>query len=99
MMAERQIRGVPTPSVVRPGIPREIDALVQKMGAKDPHERFQTAAEVVAALHPWLPVAQWAALGLPSVSVATPAPRQSGAGRAAGTKGFWARLFGRFAGK
>ena len=28
MMAERQIRGVPAPSLIRPGVPREIDALV-----------------------------------------------------------------------
>ena len=62
-MADRQVRGVPRPSEVNPAVPRELDAIVQKMGAKDPHERFQTAGEVVAALHPWLPVAQWVALG------------------------------------
>lgn len=63
-MSERQVRGVPRPSDVRPDVPRELDAIVQKMGAKDPHERFQSAAEVVAALHPWLPVSQWVSLGV-----------------------------------
>ena len=28
MMAERQIRGVPAPAELRPGVPSEIDALV-----------------------------------------------------------------------
>ena len=100
MMTERQLNGVPKPSLVRPGIPRELDALVQKMGAKDPQARFQTAAEVAAAFQAWLPMGEWAALGLPSVSVQTPAPRRSGAMAAAkGKKGFWARLRGMFTGK
>lgn len=73
-MAARQLRGVPKPSAVRPGVPREIDAIVQRMGAKDPHERYQSAAAVVAALHPWLPVAQWLALGINPHAVA-PAER------------------------
>ncbi|MCS6865967.1 MAG: serine/threonine-protein kinase [Gemmataceae bacterium] len=64
MMAERQIRGVPSPAKLKPTIPPEIDAIVQRMGAKDPHLRYPTARDVVKALHPWLPVAQWQALGL-----------------------------------
>lgn len=64
MMAERQIRGVPSPMKVRPGIPKELDAIVQKLGAKDPHARYQSAREVVGALLPWLPVAQWGELGI-----------------------------------
>ena len=64
MMTERQLRGVPKPSAVRPGIPRELDELVQKMGAKEPHLRFQSAKDLVEALHPWLPVADWAELGI-----------------------------------
>jgi serine/threonine-protein kinase len=63
-MADRQLRGVPRPSELNPKVPRELDAIVQKMGAKDPHERYQTANEVLAALHPWLPVAHWVSLGL-----------------------------------
>jgi serine/threonine protein kinase len=66
MMAERQIRGVPSPARLRPNIPKELDVIVQRMGAKDPHVRFQSARDVVIALHSWLPVAQWQALGLAS---------------------------------
>lgn len=88
MMAERQIRGVPAPSRIRPEIPREIDALVCKMGAKDPHERFPTAREVVAAMQAWLPLEQWQELGITveEAPEAPPAPRK---------RGFFARLFGR----
>ena len=47
MMAERQIRGVPSPGEIRPGIPKEIDAIVRRMGAKDPHERKAVARAAV----------------------------------------------------
>jgi serine/threonine-protein kinase len=66
MMAERQIRGVPSPAKLKPKVPPELDAIVQKMGAKDPHARYRTARDVVVALHSWLPVAQWQALGISS---------------------------------
>jgi serine/threonine-protein kinase len=62
-MAARQVRGVPRPSVVKPDVPRDLDAIVERMTAKDPHERYQTTNEVVAALMPWLPVNQWVTLG------------------------------------
>lgn len=99
-MTERQLRGVPAPSAVRRGVPRELDALVRKMGAKDPPARFQTAAEVVAALHPWLPVAEWVGLGLPLDRAAadTPAPQPAPAPKPrprAGLTGTLARLIGR----
>ena len=98
-MTERQLRGVPAPSAVRPGIPPELDALVQKMGAKDPPARFQTADEVVTALHPWLPVAEWVGLGLPLARPAaeTPAPRQTPPPDRSrgGLTGTLARLIGR----
>jgi serine/threonine-protein kinase len=91
MMAERQIRGIPAPSAVRPGVPREIDDLVRKMGAKDPHERYPTAREVVIAMQSWLPIEQWRelALSVPEKPepVAAPAPAKK--------RGFFARLFGR----
>ena len=99
MMTERQLHGVPKPSLVRPGVPRELDELVQKMGAKDPHERFQSATEAVAAFRAWLPMAEWNALGLPAVDVTTPPPRRTANLKAAKKKGFFARLFGRLLGK
>lgn len=101
MMAERQIRGVPSPAKLKSSIPKEIDAIVMKMGAKDPHARYQNAREAVIALHPWLPVAQWQALGLapepPLVPVAAPkpAPKPAVAPKAGGLGGFFRRLLGR----
>ncbi|MBN9120472.1 MAG: serine/threonine protein kinase [Planctomycetes bacterium] len=106
MMAERQVRGVPSPAKLRPGVPKDLDAIVQKMGAKDPHTRYQSARDVVIALHPWLPVAQWQALGLavdkPAPSSAATAahtalspklevPARSGGG----LRGFFRRILGR----
>jgi serine/threonine-protein kinase len=64
MMAERQIRGVPSPARLRPNVPPELDELVQRMGAKDPHVRVQSARDVVVALQAWLPLSEWQALGL-----------------------------------
>jgi serine/threonine-protein kinase len=66
MMAERQIRGVPSPARLRKNVPQEIDELVQRMGAKDPHVRVQSARDVVISLQAWLPLAEWQALGLGS---------------------------------
>jgi eukaryotic-like serine/threonine-protein kinase len=92
MMAQRQIRGIPAPSVVRPGIPREIDALVMKMGAKDTYERFPSAREVLAAMSGWLPVEQWQALGIGTpVKVEEIAPKPPPVPK---KRGFFARLFG-----
>jgi serine/threonine-protein kinase len=93
-MTERQLRGVPAPSAVRPGVPAELDGLVRRMGAKDPHARFQSAAEVVAALHPWLPVAEWVGLGLPLDRPAAETPPPPARPRA-GLTGTLARLLGR----
>lgn len=88
-MTARQLTGVPKPSLVNPAVPRELDVIVQKMGAKNPHERFPSAGHVLAALHPWLPLAQWMALGINLESLVpteaerpsleqTPAPRKGG---------------------
>ncbi|HET6574236.1 MAG TPA: serine/threonine-protein kinase [Fimbriiglobus sp.] len=92
-MQQRQLHGVPAPSKTRPGLPRELDAVVLKMAAKDPHERYRSAAEVVAALQPWLPVAEWPALGLgPSEAKAKPAAPTD---RPEGTS-MWTTLTGLF---
>src|SRR5229473_2312137 len=39
--------------VLRPEVPAELAAVVEKMMAKDPAQRYQTPAEVVEALTPW----------------------------------------------
>ena len=54
-------------------IPPELDAIVQRMGAKDPHVRLQSARDVVIALQAWLPVAEWQALGIASERPQDPA--------------------------
>jgi serine/threonine-protein kinase len=100
MMAERQIRGVPSAAKLRPGIPKEIDAIVMKMGAKDPHARYQSARDAVIALHPWLPVAQWQALGLSPEPTPAPAPKPAAPPKpapasAGGLSGFFRRLLGK----
>ena len=45
-----------TPSAMarRPEVPAELDAIVQKMMAREPADRFQTPAEVIAALDAFL---------------------------------------------
>lgn len=103
MMAERQIRGVPSPAKLRPGIPPEIDRIVQTMGAKDPHTRYQSAREVVKAMQAWLPVTQVQELALsreqPNLNALTAAhaalPRkQTQPAKKGGLLGFVRRLFG-----
>jgi eukaryotic-like serine/threonine-protein kinase len=39
---------------IRREVPKALSAVVDKMMAKDPADRYQTPADVVAALHPWL---------------------------------------------
>lgn len=58
-MTARQLKDIPKPSSVRAGVPKELDEIVTKMGAKDPHQRYQSARDLVIALQSWLPVAQW----------------------------------------
>src|SRR5262249_9204725 len=40
----------PSPSLRRPDLPRELDALVLRLLDKDPEQRFQSAGEVVEAI-------------------------------------------------
>lgn len=97
-MTERQVRDVPPPSDQQDGIPKEIDQLVQSMGAKDPLKRPQSARDVVVALHAYLPVAQWNDLGLDM----TPAPKRklkAPAAKAQPKQGFFGKLFGKLFGK
>ena len=83
--------------LVRPDVPRELDAIIQKMGSHHPHERYQSAAEVVAALHPWLPLAQWVTLaaGLMAPEPVAADRSQPEPAKPAARKGLLGRLFGR----
>ncbi len=40
----------PSPARLRPGIPPEVDALVRKLLARDPADRFQTPAQLIEAI-------------------------------------------------
>jgi eukaryotic-like serine/threonine-protein kinase len=39
---------------IRPGVPKGLSAIVDKMIAKNPDDRFQTPGEIVHALSPWM---------------------------------------------
>jgi serine/threonine protein kinase len=64
-MQARQTQDIPPPADVRPDIPEPLNQLVQKLGRRDPDERFQKASEVIATVYPWLPPAEWENLGVP----------------------------------
>lgn len=76
-MAERQVKDVPDPCELNPRVPRQLGQIVQKMGAKDPARRYQSATELLVALHPWLPVTDWLAIAasLPPEKPAAPPQR------------------------
>jgi serine/threonine protein kinase/WD40 repeat protein len=50
-----QTRTLAPLSEVRPDVPKGLAAVVAKMSARDPEERYQEPAEVADALEPWLP--------------------------------------------
>ena len=61
---------------VRPEVPQALDAVVQKMLAKNPDERFSTPAEVVEAITPFAAGSDLSALWRRSDATAvTPAAR------------------------
>jgi len=94
MMTDRQVKDIPRPSTIRAGIPVELDDIIRKMGAKDPVNRFQSAKDLVIALHPWLPVAEWQSI---SAEIG-PKAEERKAPAAAPKPGFWGKLkslFGR----
>lgn len=53
VLMARCSRDVPPASSLRPELAAPIDQLLQKMTRRDPQERFQTPAEVAAALEPF----------------------------------------------
>jgi serine/threonine protein kinase len=69
----------------RPDVPEELAAVLHKMMAKDRDERYQTPAEVVAALAPWaqIPDAPPSSGRLPKISLppATPVGGSGGTDR------------------
>jgi serine/threonine protein kinase len=54
-MLARVVEGrIPRPREVRPDVPAELDAICAKAMARDPADRYQTAADLAAALRGWL---------------------------------------------
>jgi len=53
-MVAHHLAAVPPAHDVCPDVPEDLSAVVERMLAKDPAERFQTAAEVVQALMPFV---------------------------------------------
>jgi serine/threonine protein kinase len=67
---------------LRPEVPAELAAVVEKMMAKDPAQRYQTPAEVVDALAPWTqnPIAPPPDKEMPRLSPAAMGTGESGVG-------------------
>ncbi|MBX9622252.1 MAG: serine/threonine protein kinase [Gemmataceae bacterium] len=53
-LLHHQISAAPRLTVADPSLPKGLAAVVARMLAKKPADRFQTPAEVIAALAPWL---------------------------------------------
>lgn len=97
-MAERQVKDIPNPCDANPKVPRVLGDLVQKMGAREPSSRHQSAVELLVALQPWLTIADWVtfAASLPAEKPAAPPKRLTDIQPAAATKrSFFQRLLGR----
>ena len=80
LLAAHLTQSAPDVSAVRRGVPADLAAVVARCLSKDPHDRYQTAAEVDAALTACACSAEWnAALAArwwepTAASVETPAP-------------------------
>lgn len=64
-----QMRNPPSLKLLRPDLDENLVAVIEKMMAKDPADRYQTPAEVAAALEPWCrtPIPPPAEAELPSL--------------------------------
>jgi serine/threonine-protein kinase len=51
VMAQHITRPAPAPSIINASVSKELDAVVLKMLAKKPEERYQTAADLIKALN------------------------------------------------
>jgi serine/threonine protein kinase len=84
-----QVQEVKPVHLIRPDVPVELSAVIQKMLEKRPEERYQSAVEVVAALQPWLtssiPLPEEADFPVRPVGGAAPSAALSFANRLSGT--------------
>jgi serine/threonine protein kinase len=56
-LLQHQMKKLPPLSQLRATVPPALSGVVAKMTAKKPGDRYQSAAEVIDALRPWLPAA------------------------------------------
>lgn len=82
-LMQHQMRVPPPLHELNPEIPLELSAVVARMLSKKPADRFQSAAEVIAALAPWAAGSTRVLAGLSSTSLATGASGTDLTGRAA----------------
>lgn len=81
LMSKHAYEPLPPPEQWVPRLPRELSAILQRMLAKDPGQRYQSMEEVIRALERWL--------GLPSQGTFVPRPEHADQVEA------WARQFRR----
>ncbi len=80
-LMQHQLKEPPSVSLKLSGrVPQALSDVISKMMAKKPSERFQSAADVVDALGPWLPVPTTGSI-ITDPSVATPMPSARSSGR------------------
>ena len=67
---------------IRPDVPPEVAAIIEKLMAKSPADRFQTPAELIAALDPWVrtPIGPPPVAEMPRFSTAAVGPPRTGSG-------------------
>ena len=77
MMAERQLRGVPKPSAVRPGSRGRSTRWCRRWGRRTRTSGTSRPARWWPRSSPWLPVAQWVALGINPHALTAPPPERA----------------------
>ncbi len=82
-LVQHQMKVPPPLHELMPDIPRELSAVVSRMLAKKPADRFQSAAEVIAALAPWAAASTRVLAGLSSTALGSGASGTDLSGRAA----------------
>jgi serine/threonine-protein kinase len=73
-IVSHQLEEAPRLERVRPDVPTELAAVVRKLLAKHPDDRYQSAAEVFAALEPFIPVPEPEREPEPTEEFALPSP-------------------------
>jgi eukaryotic-like serine/threonine-protein kinase len=74
-LTQHQLAPPPSVRKVRPDVPQELDAVIARMMAKKPSERYQSAAAVIEALAPW--VTSTSSEGKPSAAPAGAGTKKS----------------------